>query len=245
MSLEIQALPKKNESPFSHPNANIIPKHPFRLALCGASGSGKTNCLINLIVNPNFYAEFFKTIIIISPNFNNDQSYQYIQRYVDKKRPAKKRISLFVYEAFEDAEMNQMMEERDAAKKQLGEKLEPCLVVLDDILADTNLLKSSFMTSLFTRGRHYAMSTMIASQSFMKIPRTVRLNCTHFVLFKFSNEGELKRVYDEIVTDMKLEVFERLSEMVFRKPYTFLVINTTRARDRIYVEFKYAVNKKE
>lgn len=243
-SLEIQPLPKKNESPYTHPNADIIPTHPFRVALSGASGSGKTNCLVNLIISPNFYAEFFKTIIILSPNFDNDQTYQYIAKYVEKKRSAKNRIKLFVYETFDPDEMDKLMNELDAAKKQLKEKLPPTLIVFDDILDNKGLLGSKFLSSVFTRGRHYSISVMIASQSYMKIPRTVRLNCTGFILFKFSNEGEMKRVYDEIVTDMKQPVFEQLCEAVFQKPYTFLVINTTRARDRIYIEFKYAVAKK-
>ena len=43
-----------------NPNWSQIPDHPYRILICGGSGSGKTNSLINLINHqPNINKNLF------------------------------------------------------------------------------------------------------------------------------------------------------------------------------------------
>ena len=57
-------------------DSGVIPKHPFRAILSGSSGSGKTNLLIHLLTQKEFYKNYFNYIFIISPTAGKlDDSY--------------------------------------------------------------------------------------------------------------------------------------------------------------------------
>ena len=51
-----------------NPNWSYIPDHPYRILIIGASGSGKTNVLINLITNQRPDIEKFVYMSEIHPN---------------------------------------------------------------------------------------------------------------------------------------------------------------------------------
>ena len=49
-------LPKKYKTNKYHNPNKIVPQHPFRLCIVGASNSGKTNTLMNIIeLSKNFH----------------------------------------------------------------------------------------------------------------------------------------------------------------------------------------------
>ena len=55
---------------------HVVPKHPFRMILSGASGSGKTNLLLHLLTTKDIYKDYFDVIIICSPTAGKlDDSY--------------------------------------------------------------------------------------------------------------------------------------------------------------------------
>ena len=45
----------------------VLPEHPFRMYVVGASGSGKSNFILNLLTRKNMYKDYFDSIIVISP----------------------------------------------------------------------------------------------------------------------------------------------------------------------------------
>jgi hypothetical protein len=96
------------------------------------------------------------------------------------------------------------------------------IIVLDDILDNRKLLTSSFLQGLFTKGRHLKISTLICTQSYMKLDRTLRLNATNVIWFQPKNVSEIKRVYDELIRDMTLDQFIKLCNAVYSKRFNFL-----------------------
>ena len=60
------------------------------------------------------------------------------------------------------------------------------LIVFDDMIADmiNNKKLNSVVTELFIRGRKLKISIVVITQSYFKIPKDVRLNSTHFLLWK-------------------------------------------------------------
>ncbi len=50
-------------------------KLPFVKYISGARGSGKTNLLINLLVNKDLYLKHFDKIIFVCPSFYLDEKY--------------------------------------------------------------------------------------------------------------------------------------------------------------------------
>lgn len=238
-SLKIDALKDIEEVKIKeNNNAGIIPKHPCRVLFSGQTGSGKSNLMISMLTRPEFYKGYFKHILIISPNIDSDKNYMHLKKHHDDqlKLPPRKRINYMFYRTYEPDAMDALM----AYRMQAVEKgvRTPFLIILDDILEHKPLLNSSFLQALVTRGRHLSISVFIATQSYMRIPRTIRLNCSDVIWYMPRNVGELKRVYDELVRDMTMDTFTELTNAVFSKPYTFLQFRIGRAPDK-YMSINY------
>ena len=63
------------------------------------------------------------------------------------------------------------------------------LIVFDDMIADmiNNKKLDSVVTELFIRGSKVNISIVFISQSYLKVPKDVRLNTTHFFIMEIPN----------------------------------------------------------
>ena len=58
----------------------------------------------------------------------------------------------------------------------------------------SNKKLSAAITGLFLRGRELIVSLAFISQSFFKVPKSIRLNATHYFIIKILNKSELPQV---------------------------------------------------
>ena len=70
------------------------------------------------------------------------------------------------------------------------------LIVFDDMMADiiNNKKLNSIVTELFIGGRKLIISLVFITQSYIKVPKDVRLNSTHFLIMKTPNKRELQQI---------------------------------------------------
>ena len=70
------------------------------------------------------------------------------------------------------------------------------LIVFDDMIADIieNKKLNSIVTELFIRGRKSNISLVFITQSYIRVPKDVRLNTTHFFIKKISNYREHQQI---------------------------------------------------
>ena len=63
------------------------------------------------------------------------------------------------------------------------------LIVFDDLIADMINSKrlNSIITELFIKGRKLNISLACMTQSYVKVPKDVRLNSTHFFIMNITN----------------------------------------------------------
>ena len=63
------------------------------------------------------------------------------------------------------------------------------LIVFDDVIVDmiNNKGLNSIVTELFIRGRKLNISLIFIAQSYFKVPKDVRLNTSHFLLFHYED----------------------------------------------------------
>ena len=63
------------------------------------------------------------------------------------------------------------------------------LIVFDDLVADMINTKrlNSIITELFIKGRKLNISLAFMTQSYVKVPKDVRLNSTHFFIMNITN----------------------------------------------------------
>ena len=68
--------------------------------------------------------------------------------------------------------------------------------VFNDMIANMiqNEKLNSIVTELFIRGRKLNTSLVFITRSYLKVPRDVRLNTTHFFSTKILSKRELKQI---------------------------------------------------
>ena len=90
---------------------------------------------------------------------------------------------------------------------------------------------SPIVTELFIIGRKRNISLVFISQSYFKVPKTVRINATHYFIMKISNNRELKQIASTHSSDTEFKIFMKLYKDYTKAPYSFLVNNITLPSD--------------
>ena len=71
------------------------------------------------------------------------------------------------------------------------------IVVFDDLVCEKN---QNDIINYFINGRHKNCCVIYLTQTFYKVPKNIRDNCSHFCIFRFLPR-ENKRIADEIGVD--------------------------------------------
>ena len=83
--------------------------------------------------------------------------------------------------------------------------------------------------SLFHFFKYFAFLT----QSYFSVPKDVRLNCTHYILFKLNNRRELQNIAPNHSADIDYKVFIKIYRVCTKEPFNFLTIDTTKENEFI------------
>ena len=70
------------------------------------------------------------------------------------------------------------------------------MIVFDDMISHvmSNKKEQQVLKELFIRCRKLNISLCFLTQSYFSVPKDVRLNCTHYVIFKLNNKSELQNI---------------------------------------------------
>ena len=115
------------------------------------------------------------------------------------------------------------------------------LIVFDDMVADmiSNKKLNPVVTELFIRGRKLNISIVFITQSYVKVPKEIRLNTTHFFIIKILSKRELQQIGINHSSDIDFKDFTKILEKCTAKNYSFLVSDTTLRSDN---SFRYREN---
>ena len=107
------------------------------------------------------------------------------------------------------------------------------LIIFDDLIADvmTNKKFQAIIKELFIRSRKLNISLVFITQSYFSVPKEVRLNITHYVIFKVNNRRELQQIAIDHSADIDYKDFLRIYRNCTKEPYCFLTIDTTLSAD--------------
>ena len=77
------------------------------------------------------------------------------------------------------------------------DKKRKILIVFHDMIADIINIKklNPVITELYIRGRKLSISIVFIMQSYFKVPKDVRLNSTHFFIFKIPIKENCNRLH--------------------------------------------------
>ena len=154
---------KKYLQKADNPNINLhqLDKLPFRMVVVAPSGSGKTNFIFNLLEKFSKGKGTFNSITIIC-RAKDEPIYELLEEKSKKK--------IKILEGIENIpDINKF------------EKDQQHIVIFDDLVLEKDQKKIS---EFYIRGRKKGISICYLSQSFYKIPKTIRQNCNYFVILK-------------------------------------------------------------
>ena len=85
---------------------------------------------------------------------------------------------------------------------------------------------------LFIRCRKLNISLCFLTQSYFSVPEDVRLNCTHYIIFKLNNRRELQNIAINHSADINYRDFVSIYKNCTNEPYNSLTIAAAQAVDR-------------
>ena len=199
---DVKAFQKAYHNPnFSSHQITI----PFRMSIIGASGSGKSNCVLNIISQFN---DTFNHIKLFVKN-KEEPLYQYLEQRIPE------RDLLEIFEGLD--ELNKMNLDKDLKGQ--------TLCIFDDLCLEKN---QSQIEQLYIRGRKLAegVSLIYLSQSFYTIPRKIRLQCNYIILRKIPSSRDVNGILKEFSLSVNSKELIKIYESCVQKSITsFLLID--------------------
>ena len=116
------------------------------------------------------------------------------------------------------------------------------LIVFDDMVEDvmTNKTFQSIIKELFIRCRKINISLVFITQSYLSVPKDVRLNSTHYFIMKTNNKRELQNIAINHSADIDYKDFIKIYRECTKEPYNFFTkdtlpsTNTLRFRKKLF-----------
>ena len=179
---------------------SYMPHDTFRMLICGNSGSGKTNLLYHMFIEPLLY---FDEIYLYAKNLDQEK----YQKLMNKMHEMSRNVGYDIMTVSNDKIIPiGDMDYEDNQK----------LVIFDDYVCEKNQRQ---VVDYFIQGRHKNCSVIYLSQSFYKTPRDIRLNCSYYCVFEFPSSRERNMISLELGVDK--EKFKKAT----KKQYSFLYVD--------------------
>lgn len=205
MSIDIknfyEVMPKKyHTSKTKYANYDKIRiEIPTRMLLVGASGSGKTNTLMNLLQGINC----FNKIWLIAKNLE-EPLYKFLQDVISDVEAAAKVQILTVGNSIED------IPDVDEFNPKNNN-----LLIIDDMISEKES-KLQNISAIWIRGRKQNLTSIFISQSYFKVPQMIRQNTDYLILKKIASKKDLKRIVAEYALDKTpeemLEMYQKATQ---------------------------------
>jgi len=198
-----EKIPKEFLDKVENPNFDLHKlKLPFIMCIVAPSGSGKTNFLINLLrLFSCGNKGTFSTINIITRN-KDEPLYRWLTSVCDQ---------IVISEGLSNTPK---LDNFDKSKNHL--------VVWDDLVLSKDL---SMVENYYIRARKLNCSVIFISQSYFKIPKIIRNNCSYMILLKLSGNREVNLILSEFGLGITKEDLIDLYEYATKEKFSPLIID--------------------
>ena len=116
-------------------------------------------------------------------------------------------------------------------KAQKRTKLYSILVVIDDFADDPTFTRQSkLLHSLYTRGRHNSISTIVSTQKFAAIRPILRVSATSLIVYRLRNNKELESFLEEVSGLTGKKELMAIYKIATEEEFSFLYVNLAARR---------------
>jgi len=172
-----------------------------RVAIFGPSSCGKTNFLFKYLIKH----EKYDNIYLICPTWEEQKLYKNLKIHCKETNPDK-------FEKIYDEAIQKGKENKDS------------LIILDDCLGHQILNGNGAVGQKIISCRHKRISIIILSQNYKSIPPIIRNNLNKIVCFYSNNQGEGKKMKEELGDNF----YDYYNEFTSKEPYTFILMDLTK-----------------
>lgn len=219
--LKIKPLESSATSHKSPPLMEAIElKHPFSILIAGATGSGKSCLLLNLLMNPNMFFQYFDKIYLIGATARSDDSFEHLGL----------RDERIITDDFIE-QLKEITDEQRLIVEKKGIKESPkMLIIFEDCTANKKLQNSKEFNITITANRHMNTSIIMCVHKLNAMARTARLNSNHLMVFPCTNSEKEILAEEHMTHFYNKKSFMKLIDKAFETseddPKPFLWVNT-------------------
>lgn len=233
----------------SKPRPSIIPqiKSPFRMVISSKSAGGKTNLLLNMVLNPLVY---YDRLIVFSTTLGQEK-YKFMQDFFEelyqdelKKRERSEGKHMTVgkmirkpvvadAERYIDTHEQREPVERIAtfyddmdsfpAYSDLSDE-HYTLIVVDDCILEKNQRK---ITEYFVKGRHKKISIIYQTQKFTALPPVMREQASHYIFMGKQNNFILNTMAMSVQIGLDYKSMRKLFLEYVTDTFDFIMFDVT------------------
>ena len=222
---------KVKEYEFKQSKYPQVGRLPVRSILLAPSGSGKTVLLQNMILD--IYKGCFERIYIFSPSVSIDSTWTPVREYLNKTINLSENEPQLFYDTNDQESLEQIINTQKKVTEHLKSKKDTkkifsILIVIDDFADDVKMSRNSVLLhSLFTRGRHSGISTIVSTQKFASIANIIRVNATELFVFRLRNYRDLETFIEEVSALIDKKSLMEIYGLATAEPYSFLYVKLT------------------
>lgn len=203
---------KTGRKPVIHKN-ELMPHNPgiFNAVMVGSTGSGKTNVLLNMLFD-------FLTYDRLYVYANNSE-----QAVYEKLRERLEDIAEKL-----DIEPDEIYHFGDSLSEvvtvdEIPDDGKVSIVVFDDFVLEKD---QSIIEEFYVRGRHKKCITIYLSQTYSKIPITIRRNSRIFLFWRATRGRDITMFASDAAPEMHIKDFKSMFAQATAGAYNFLYLDT-------------------
>lgn len=225
MALKIDKVPVDDpeyvsEVPLQMRNEQF-PGFPSCSLFVGSPGSGKTNCLIYMLLSPTFWNGFFDKVKYFGPTCKSDKLYKNIKKddgdvCTDEKEFLPK--------------LQKELDEIQSSVETSAKEAKKTLMIFEDMTSYYDKLqKSPQFVRCYVQIRHLKASSVCMVHKYKAFNRTCRMACNHLLIWE-CNRTEVDMLYEDFAPrsftkDQWGEMVEYALKPTEEEPKPFFYIN--------------------
>ena len=183
---------------------DYMPDRCFRMLICGKSGCRKTNTVLHMLIKPFIY---YDKIYLYSKN-PEQEKYALLSKTLERIAEENNIPTDEIFHSSNE-EIIPISEMEDTIQK---------VVIFDDYVCEKN---QNDIINYFIQGRHKNCCEIYLSQSYYKMPKDIRINCSH-IIFESPTKWENEAISNEHGIDR--EAYKRS----FKNECDFLYVDKPR-----------------
>ena len=198
----------------------------------GPSSNGKTNYLLNSIQKDNKIIDkiYLYAKDLEEPKYQLLNKGEFVKINKEEQAGIKTLKDSTAFIEYSNS-MDDILDNIEDYNKKRRRKI---LIVFYDMVSQVMSDKKAqqILKELFIRCRKLNISLCFLTQSYFSVPKDVRLNCTHYIIFKLNNKRELQNIAINHSADTDYKDFLKVNRDSTKEPYNFLISDTTQPIDK-------------